>query len=113
MKYMLMFCDRPHDSESDFEDGLVEKYLALQHEAERNGTFVTGAPLQGAGSGARVRVAEGETVVTDGPFAEATDLLSGFFIIDVATREEAIAFAARVPAAERGVVEVRPIWDHG
>ena len=51
--------------------------------------------------------------MTDGPFAEATDLLSGFFIIDVPTREEAIAFAARVPAAERGVVEVRPIWDHG
>ena len=111
VKYMLMFCDRPHDSE--FDDGLVGKYLALQEEAERNGTFVTGAPLQGAGSGARVRVADGETVVTDGPFAEATDLLSGFFIIDVPTREEAIAFAARVPAAERGVVEVRPIWDHG
>ena len=51
MKYMLMFCDRPHDSE--FDDGLVGKYLALQEEAERNGTFVTGAPLQGAGSGAR------------------------------------------------------------
>ena len=67
MKYMLMFCDRPHDSE--FDDGLVGKYLALQEEAERNGTFVTGAPLQGAGSGARVRVADGETVVTDGPFA--------------------------------------------
>ena len=111
MKYMLMFCDRPHDS--DFDDGLVAKYVALQEEAERNGTFVTGAPLQGAGSGARVRVAEGETVVIDGPFAEATDLLSGFFIIDVPSREEAIAFAARVPAAERGVVEVRPIWEHG
>ena len=52
-------------------------------------------------------------VVIDGPFAEATDLLSGFFIIDVPTRDDAIAFAARVPAAERGVVEVRPIWEHG
>jgi hypothetical protein len=110
---MLMFCDRPHDSDEDYDDGLVAKYVALQQEAERNGTFVTGEPLQGAGSGARVRVAEGETVVTDGPFAEATDLLSGFFIIDVASRDEAIAFAARVPAAERGVVEVRPIWEHG
>jgi hypothetical protein len=111
MKYMLMFCDRPHDS--DFDDGLVAKYVALQQEAERNGTFVTGAPLQSAASGARVRVAKGEAVVTDGPFAEATDLLSGFFIIDVPSRDDAIAFAARVPAAERGVVEVRPIWEHG
>ena len=113
MKYMLMFCDRPHDDLDDFDDGLVEKYVALQQEAERDGSFVTGAPLQGAGSGARVQIADGETVVTDGPFAEATDLLSGFFIIDVPTRDDAIAFAARVPAAERGVVEVRPIWEHG
>ena len=113
MKYMLMFCDRPHDDQDDYDDGLVAKYVALQQEAERNGTFVTGAPLQPAGSGARVRIAEGEVVVTDGPFAEATDLLSGFFIIDVPTRDDAIAFAARVPAAERGVVEVRPIWEHG
>ena len=113
MKYMLMFCDRPHDDLDDFDDGLVAKYVALQQEAERDGSFVTGAPLQGAGSGARVRIADGETVVTDGPFAEATDLLSGFFIIDVPARDDAIAFAARVPAAESGVVEVRPIWEHG
>ena len=112
MKYMLMFCDRPHDDQDDYDDGLVAKYVALQQEAERNGTFVTGAPLQGADRGARVRVADGETVVTDGPFAEATDLLSGFFIIDVPTMDDAVAFAARVPAAERGVVEVRPIWVH-
>ena len=58
-------------------------------------------------------VSPGEMVVIDGPFAEATDLLSGFFIIDVPTMDDAVAFAARVPAAERGVVEVRPIWDHG
>jgi len=113
VKYMLMFCDRPHDDLDDFDDGLVAKYVALQQEAERDGSFVTGAPLQGAGSGARVRIADGETVVTDGPFAEATDLLSGFFIIDVPARDDAIAFAARVPAAESGVVEVRPIWEHG
>jgi hypothetical protein len=113
VKYMLMFCDRPHDDRDDYEDGLVAKYVALQEEAERNGTFVTGAPLQGADSGARVRIAEGEMVVIDGPFAEATDLLSGFFIIDVPTMDDALAFAARVPAAERGVVEVRPIWEHG
>ena len=91
MKYMLMFCDRPHGADDDFDDGLVARYVALQQEAERNGTFVTGAPLQRAGSGARVRVADGETVVTDGPFAEATDLLSGFFIIDAPTRDDAIA----------------------
>ena len=48
VKYMLMFCDRPHDDHDDYDDGLVAKYVALQQEAERNGTFVTGAPLQGA-----------------------------------------------------------------
>ena len=45
VKYMLMFCDRPHDADADFDDGLVARYVALQEEAERNGTFVTGAPL--------------------------------------------------------------------
>ena len=48
VKYMLMFCDRPHDDQDDYDDGLVAKYVALQEEAERNGTFVTEATTQAA-----------------------------------------------------------------
>lgn len=109
MKYMLMFCDGRDDSE--FDDALVGRYEALRMEAERDGTYVTGAPLRGPGSGSRVRISGGETIVIDGPSAEATDLLSGFFVIDVPSRDDAVAFAARAPAAELGVVEVRPIWE--
>ena len=111
MKYMLMFCDGRDDSE--FDDALVGRYEALRLEATRAGTYVTGAPLRGPGSAGRVRVTDGEIVVIDGPSAEATDLLSEFFIIDVPTREDAVAFAARAPAAEVGVVEIRAIWEPG
>ena len=50
MKYMLMFCDRPHDDLDDFDDGLVAKYVALQQEAERNGRFVPVRPCNQPGA---------------------------------------------------------------
>ena len=61
--------------------------------------------------GVRVSTVDGRTTLTDGPFAEVTDLLSGLFVVDFDTREEALEFAARFPAARNGTVEVRRVLD--
>ena len=56
-----------------------------------------------------VRVRDGETLTTDGPFAETKEQLGGYYLIDCASLDEALEFAARIPAARRGAVEVRPL----
>ena len=61
----------------------------------------------------RVAVREGEMMTTDGPFAEAKELLAGFFLVECESMERALEHAARVPEAEFGLVEVRPVLDLG
>jgi hypothetical protein len=71
---------------------------------------VGGAQLQGGETATTVRVANGETLTTDGPYAETKELLGGFYLIDVANLDDALDFAGRVPAARLGgLVEVRPL----
>jgi hypothetical protein len=58
-----------------------------------------------------VRVREGKTVVTDGPYAETKEHLGGFYVLDVANLDEAISWAEKVPNVDYGSVEIRPIFD--
>ena len=62
------------------------------------------------GLGNDLRVRDGETLISDGPFAETKEILGGFFVLDVPDLDEALKWAARIPSAERGSVEVRPVW---
>jgi hypothetical protein len=73
------------------------------------GKLRRGAPLVADSAGARVRVNGGKAVVTDGPFAESKEIVAGFWIIEVASRDEAIEIARRCPHARQGVVEVHPV----
>jgi hypothetical protein len=73
------------------------------------GRFLAAAPLHPVATAASVRVRGGETLVTAGPFAETTEQLGGFFLIDVPSLDEAIAVAARLPSAHKGTVEIRPV----
>jgi hypothetical protein len=57
-----------------------------------------------------VRIAEGQTKVLDGPFAETKEQLGGYYLIDVPDEDAAVSWAARCPAAQYGTVEVRPVW---
>jgi hypothetical protein len=89
---------------------VVAGYRALAEELERRGEYVAGAPLKPIATATTVRVVDAEPVVTDGPFAETKEQLGGFFLIDAASVDEACEWAAKVPAASYGSVEVRPIW---
>jgi len=83
--------------------------MALSERPETKG----GAELDELESATTVRVDNGDTVTTDGPFAETKEYLGGFYLVDCANLDDAIAFAAKIPAARNGgAIEVRPVVEH-
>ena len=110
MRYVLMMC--ADDSLVSTPDELDVEPVAQRWRTEvrRRGVFVTGAQLRPVLDATTVRVRDGETMVTDGPYAETKDVVGGFSIIDCADLDEALEVAALHPYAARGSVEVRPVW---
>ena len=108
MKYMALIYgnEEAWDALSEEEQQRVsERYMALAREP----ATVGGDELQDPDTATTIRVRDGETLTTDGPFAETKEQLGGYYLIDCASLDEALEFAARIPAAERGAVEVRPV----
>jgi hypothetical protein len=108
MKYMALIygSEEAWDALSEEEQQRVsERYMALAREP----VTVGGDELQDPDTATTIRVRDGETLTTDGPFAETKEQLGGYYLIDCASLDEALEFAARIPAAERGAVEVRPL----
>ncbi len=83
----------------------------LAHALRARGQFVSANPLHPVDSATSVRVREGRPLVTDGPFAETREQLGGYYLVDAANLDEAIAIAGRIPGARYGTVEVRPVID--
>jgi hypothetical protein len=94
-------------SEAERGEGLAY-YARLDAELEASGELVASQALAEHSTAKRVRVEEGRTLTTDGPFAEAKEHLAGIYLLDVASEERAIEIAARIPEAALGLVEVRP-----
>jgi hypothetical protein len=92
---------------------LMAAYQAANAIYNRDGVMVTGEALQPTSMATTVRVRGGKTQTMDGPFAETKEQLGGFYIFDCATLDDAIAYAAMIPSAAHGSVEVRPILDLG
>jgi len=111
MKYMLLIY---HD-ERALDDGEREacyvESAQLARDLHGKGQFVAADPLQPTTRAGTVRVRNGRTFVTDGPFAETKEQLGGYFLVDVNTADDAFAIAARIPMARKGTVEVRPVID--
>ena len=84
--------------------------LGICDELAAQGKFLDASPLQSVTTAATVRVRDGQTLVTDGPFAETTEQLGGYYVLDLADLDEAIAVAARLPPAAKGTVEIRPLF---
>jgi hypothetical protein len=83
-----------------------------RHIRERS-ALVAGEALQPTATATTVRVVDGKTITTDGPFAETKESLGGFYLVEAADLDEAIAYAAMIPGARHGSIEVRPVWDYG
>jgi hypothetical protein len=112
MQYMLLIYGEPGRWESAPEEERNEvrgRYVALAAELREREAYVDGNELQDVAAATTVRVVAGETEITDGPFAETKEALGGYFLIEAESLDEAIEWAAKIPAAADGAVEVRPL----
>jgi len=112
MKYLLLV----HHNEDRFKSmtegtrkDMLAESIQLCHQLDGKGQYVHASPLQPEATGKIVRVRDGKTTVTDGPFMETKEQLAGYFLVDAEDREDAIRIAERVPGARIGTVEVRPV----
>jgi hypothetical protein len=112
MKYALLIYAKPgsHEalSEDDYKNALGE-YVELTRDSRR----VDSAQLQPISTATTVRVQDGRTLTTDGPFADTKEVFAGYYVFDAANLDEAIELASRIPAARiGGSVEVRPVVEN-
>ncbi len=114
MKYMLLIYE-PHDAYAG-ENGeallmeIVGKHMALSRDLEQNGVLLGGDGLQGVETATTVATGEGGAqTLHDGPFAETREQLGGYYVVEVADLDQALAWARKVPVAVGGKVEVRPV----
>ncbi|MEM7292644.1 MAG: YciI family protein [Pseudomonadota bacterium] len=88
---------------------MIGEYTELTNEMEAAGVFLGGEPLEPPNTATTVRVRDGKTDITDGPFAETKEVLGGYYLLDCKDLDEALAYAARIPSVRYGSVEVRPV----
>jgi hypothetical protein len=116
MKYMLLIYGDPHKWEAltpAENDQVNQEYMTFSQRIAESGEMLGGAPLQGIDTATTVRINGGQRVTTDGPFAETKEVLGGYYLVDVADLDRALALAAEIPSAthELGSIEVRPLQD--
>ena len=107
MQYLLLIYENEKRFAKGYPPAEFEEYQAFGK--EHASSIKGGNALQATASAATVRVRDGKTVTTDGPFAETKEQLGGFYLVEARDRDEAVRMAAKIPAARFGSVEVRPI----
>lgn len=111
MKYMLLvYSDERAWAEGERDQCFADS-TALANELKSQGQYLAAAPLHPVATATSVRIREGKRLVTDGPFAETREQLGGYYLIEAANLDDAIAIAARIPAARKGTVEIRPVLE--
>ena len=107
MKYLMLVCTDGEPFEADASELNPQAWV---DEMERRDIRLTGDRLRPPSDATTVRVRDGETLVTDGPFVETKEYVGGFDIIDCANLDEAIEVASKHPIAKFGMIELRPFW---
>ena len=116
MNYLLLIYEDEtalHDRDEKTQTEIFAEYQAFTSSVREGGHFVAADALQPTTTATSVRVRDGKTITTDGPFAETKEQLGGFYLIEAGDLDEAISIAARIPSARFGTIEVRPIWSYG
>jgi hypothetical protein len=113
MQYLLMIYS--NEAEHGKRDAataknMLEEYEAFTQSIVQSGNFKAGDRLQPATTATTVRVRDGKTLTTDGPFAETREQLGGYYLVEAKDLDAALAIAVRIPGARYGSIEVRPIW---
>jgi hypothetical protein len=90
-------------------EAMYKNYYAFTEGIRQSGHYIGGNPLQPIHTATTIRVRNGKMSTTDGPFAETTEQLGGYYLIEAADLNDAIQVAAKIPGAQYGSIEVRPI----
>jgi len=112
MRYILLIYSKETDWTSlpDKEKGeMYQQYVAFTESLKKSGHYVAGDGLEPTTTATTVRVRNGKTLTTDGPFAETREQLGGYYLIQAKDLDDATVVAARIPGAMMGSIEVRPI----
>jgi hypothetical protein len=116
MQYLMLIYNRESEwnSMSEAERGAMMKdYGTFTQGIRDSGHYVGGNPLQPISTATTVRVRDGKTLATDGPFAETREQLGGYYLVEAKDLDDAIRVAAGIPSARMGSIEVRPILAMG
>jgi hypothetical protein len=113
MRYLLLiYGPEPTEEPSPEESAAVmAAYNAFTEHIRSKNAYLGGEALEPTPTATTVRVRDGQTLTTDGPFAETKEALGGYYLVEAKDLDEAIDFAARIPGAQFGSIEVRPIWE--
>jgi hypothetical protein len=109
MKYMMLIYSAEGTITEEQHAACVAKSTELCHELAGQGRFLGASPLHPSATATCVRIRNGSRLIIDGPFAETTEQLGGYYLIDAPNLDDAISIAARIPAAQWGTIEVRPV----
>lgn len=109
MKYMLLIYGTESSWTDDSRRECMLDSMKICDELREQGKLIDSAPLHSVSTATSVRVRDSKRQVTDGPFAETTEQLGGFYLIDVEDLDEAISIAERIPPSKVGTVEIRPL----
>lgn len=114
MKYMCLIYENESIAAAQTaseQAAVMERYMEFTRKVEEAGVMAGGDPLLETNTATTVRVRDGKTTTTDGPFAETREQLGGYYILDCKDLDEALKYAAMIPTAETGSIEVRPILE--
>ena len=114
MDYVLLIAVDPSsyaNLSQDEQQGIFGEYFAYTEELRAKGAYVEGNPLQGVDTATTVQVRDGVRSTTDGPYAEAKEVLVGYYVIKADSLDEALDWAAKIPDARFGSIEVRPVME--
>lgn len=114
MRFMMLMIPKGYETAApdvELDPARVSEMMKYNEALQEAGVLITLDGLHPPSMGARVSFEGGKPLVTDGPFAEAKEVLGGYWMIDVASRDEAIAWAKRCPASENEIIEIRQVQE--
>ena len=113
MKYMLLvYLNEQAMTEAEREHCYVESAQFAQN-LNSSGQYLDASPLHPVATATSVRIRDGKSLVTDGPFAETREQLGGYYLVEAGDLDEAIGIAEQIPPARYGTVEIRPVMEIG
>jgi hypothetical protein len=111
MKFMLLLYAPPEMRADPAARPSFDAWVDYSRSLREAGVHLGENPLQGLETATTVRVRDGETLISDGPFAETKEMLGGYYLVDLPSREAAVEWAARIPNASYASIEIRPIME--